>query len=88
MKVGIRRMVRLNVEVPVNDYIKMVLLLLNGDYQNLKEIIWEGLKRVFKDYSDEFFEKLKEENEDIINNILSNVKIVERKAVRRWIVKE
>lgn len=81
-------MVRLNVEVPVNDYIKMVLLLLNGDYQNLKEIIWEGLKRVFKDYSDEFFEKLKEENEDIINNILSNVKIVERKAVRRWIVKE
>ena len=81
-------MVRLNVEVPVNDYIKLVLLLLNGDYQNLKEIIWEGLKRVFKDYSDEFFEKLKEENEDIINNILSNVKIVERKAVRRWIVKE
>ena len=87
MSEGVERRVRLTIELPVEDYVKTVLLVVKGEYHNIKHVIWEGLKRVFKDYDEEFFEKLKEENRDIVENILKNVKIVERSRLRKWVVK-
>ena len=88
MSDGVEKRVRLTVELPVEDYIKTVLLVATGEFNNIKHVIWEGLKRVFEDYGEEYFEKLKEENRDIVENILKKAKIVERSRLRKWVVKK
>jgi len=82
-----RKLVKLHVEIPVEDYINMVLLVANDEYPNLRQIVLEGVRKVFEKYGEDYFKKLREENKEIVENILKKAKIVERKRVRKWIVK-
>jgi len=88
MRGDVEKRVKLSVEVTPEEYTKMILLIIADEYPNMKSIVREGLKRVFKGYGEEYFEKLKEENKEIVENILSKVKIIERRKLRRWIVKK
>lgn len=81
------KLIKLHVEIPVDDYINMVLLVAKEEYPNLRQIVLEGVRKVFEKYGDDYFKKLKEENKEIVENILKKAKIVERKRVRKWIVK-
>ena len=82
-----RKLVKLHVEIPVEDYINMVLLVANDEYPNLRQIVLEGVRKIFEKYGEDYFKKLREENKEIVENILKKAKIVERKRVRKWIVK-
>jgi len=79
--------VKLHVEIPVEDYINMVLLVAKEEYPNLRQIVLEGVRKVFEKYGEDYFKELREENKEIVENILKKAKIVERKRVRKWIVK-
>jgi len=79
--------VKLHVEIPVEDYINMVLLVAKEEYPNLRQIVLEGVRKVFEKYGEDYFKELREENREIVENILKKAKIVERKRVRKWIVK-
>mgnify|MGYP000064710587 CR=1 FL=1 len=81
------RVVKVHVEIPVDDYINMVLLVANGEYLNLRQIVLKGIRKVFEEYGEGYFKKLREENKEIVENIQKKAKIVERKRVRKWIVK-
>lgn len=78
---------KLHVEIPVEDYINMVLLVAKEEYPNLRQIVLEGVRKVFEKYGEDYFKELREENREIVENILKKAKIVERKRVRKWIVK-
>jgi len=84
---GEKRM-RFSVELPVDDYIKAILLIADGKYLNLKHIILQGLRKIFEEYEEDYFKKLEEENKDLVESILSKAKFVKRKGVRKWVVKE
>jgi len=81
------KLVKLHVEIPVEDYINMVLLVAKEEYPNLRQIVLEGVRKVFEKYGEDYFKELREENREIVENILKKAKIVERKRVRKWIVK-
>ena len=81
------KLVKLHVEIPVDDYINMVLLVAKEEYPNLRQIVLEGVRKVFEKYGEDYFKELREENKEIVENILKKAKIVERKRVRKWIVK-
>ena len=81
------KLVKLHVEIPVDDYINMVLLVAKEEYPNLRQIVLEGVRKVFEKYGEDYFKELREENREIVENILKKAKIVERKRVRKWIVK-
>jgi len=81
------KLVKLHVEIPVEDYINMVLLVAKEEYPNLRQIVLEGVRKVFEKYGEDYFKELREENKEIVENILKKAKIVERKRVRKWIVK-
>ena len=82
-----RKLVKLHVEIPVEDYINMVLLVANDEYPNLRQIVLEGVRKVFEKYGEDYFKELREENKEIVENILKKARIVERGRVRKWIVK-
>lgn len=82
-----RRLVKLHVEIPVDDYINMVLLVADDKYPNLRQIVLEGIRKVFEKYGEDYFKKLREDKQEIVENILKKAKIVERNRVRKWIVK-
>jgi len=82
-----RKLVKLHVEIPVEDYINMVLLVANDEYPNLRQIVLEGVRKIFEKYGEDYFKKLREENKEIVENILKKARIVERGRVRKWIVK-
>jgi len=65
----------------------MVLLVAKEEYPNLRQIVLEGVRKVFEKYGEDYFKELREENKEIVENILKKAKIVERKRVRKWIVK-
>ena len=81
------KLVKLHVEIPVEDYINMVLLVAKEEYPNLRQIVLEGVRKVFEKYGEDYFKELRKENKEIVENILKKAKIVERKRVRKWIVK-
>ena len=81
------KLVKLHVEIPVDDYINMVLLVAKEEYPNLRQIVLEGVRKVFEKYGEDYFKELREENKEIVENILKKAKIVERNRVRKWIVK-
>jgi len=81
------KLVKVHVEVPLDVYINMVLLVAKEEYPNLRQIVLEGVRKVFEKYGEDYFKKLREENKEIVENILKKAKIVERKRVRKWIVK-
>jgi len=88
MRGDVEKRIKLSVEVTPEEYTKMILLIIADEYPNMKSIVREGLKRIFKDYGEEYFEELREKHKDVIENILSKVKIIERRKLRRWIVKK
>ena len=81
------KLVKLHVEIPVEDYINMVLLVAKEEYPNLRQIVLEGVRKVFEKYGEDYFKELREENREIVENILKKAKIVERKRVRKWIIR-
>jgi len=81
------KLVKLHVEIPVDDYINMVLLVSSEEFPNLRQIVLKGIRKVFEEYGEDYFKKLREENKEIVENILKKAKVVERKRVRKWIVK-
>jgi len=85
---GVEKCIRTIVELPVDEYIKAVLLVAEGEYANLKQIIRDGLRKVFEKYGEEYFEEVKSRNEELVESIMKNAKIVERTRVRRWVVKK
>ena len=85
---GVEKRMRFSVELPIDDYIKAILLIADGKYLNLKHIILEGLRKIFEEYEEDYFKKLEEENKDLVESILSKAKFVKRKGVRKWVVKE
>jgi len=83
---GVVEVVKTAIEIPVEEYIKTVLLVVEGEYPNLKQVIRTGLKKLFEEYGEEYFEEAKERNKDVVENIMKNAKVIKRKRVRKWVV--
>lgn len=79
-----RRVFRTTVEIPLEDYIKMVLLIAEGEYKNLKEIINEGIEKVLDEYTEGYFKELEQKHADLVAEIRNAKSVVERGAMRRW----
>lgn len=64
-----REMVMTSVYIPMDDYIKAALLVLDGEFDSLASIIRKGLREVLLNYPDDFFEELKKKYSDVIDDI-------------------
>jgi len=80
-----RKVFRTTVEIPFENYVKMVLLIAEEEYKNLKEIINEGIERVLNKYGEDYFKELEQKHADLVDRVRNAKSVVERGAMRRWI---
>jgi len=83
---GVIDVVKTAIEIPIDEYVKIVLLVVEGKYPNLKQVIRAGLQKLFEEYGEEYFREAMERNKDVVENIMKNAKIIKRKRVRKWVV--
>jgi len=82
-----REVFRTTVEIPLEDYIKIVLLIADGEYKNLKDVINKGIELVLSQYSPKKFKKLEIKYKDVVEEIKKSKSVVKRKGVRKWNVR-
>jgi len=83
-----RKVVKISSELPVEDYIKIVLLVAEGKYDSMRQVLLNGVRKIFDEIGEEFFEEAKERNKELVETILKKAKIIERGRVRKWVLKK
>jgi len=79
-----RTMFRTLVEIPIDMYKKVVLLVASGEFANTREVIIKSVEETLNKYDDKFFNDLAEKYKPILERIDQAKSIVVRKGLRRW----
>jgi len=73
-----------SVLVPLEMYKKMILLIAEGEYENIKDLVVTAVSKLLENYDEQYFNELSEKYKDLIDRIDHAKGIVVRKRVRKW----
>lgn len=79
-----REVCRLSIEVPLETYEDIVVLIEEGHYLNIKDIFLKGLEKELQKYDEQYLKELKEKYKDLLEQIRKERSIVKRGSRRRW----
>jgi hypothetical protein len=70
--------------IPLDLYKKMVLLVADGKFESIKDLVTVAVSKLLEGYSEQYFNELSEKYKDLTDKIDHAKGVVVRKRVRKW----